>query len=85
MDLRLPLLADANLHLGVAEEALADGSDQAARSELEKAQAALAELRAIWPDLEEGEQGLLAALASPLSERAGRLEGVLGKNSGLSR
>lgn len=70
MDLRLPLLADANLHLGVAEEALAEDAHQTARTELEKAEAALDELRAIWPELDSSEQGLLQAMARPLSLRA---------------
>lgn len=70
MDLRLPLLADANLHLGVAEEALTEDAHQTARAELEKAEAALDELRAIWPGLDDCEQGLLQAMARPLSLRA---------------
>jgi hypothetical protein len=70
MDLRLPLLADANLHLGVAEEAMAEDAHQTARSELEKAEAALDELREIWPGLDDSEQGLLQAMARPLSLRA---------------
>jgi hypothetical protein len=77
MDLRLPLLADANLHLGVAEEALAEGATQTARSELEKAQAALDELRGIWPELDDSEQGLLQAMAKPLADRARAVEGAL--------
>jgi hypothetical protein len=77
MDLRLPLLADANLHLGVAEEALAEEALQTARSELEKAQAALDELRAIWPELDDSEQGLLQAMAKPLAQRAQAIEASL--------
>lgn len=68
MDLRLPLLADANLHLGVAEEALAENSYLTARREWEKAAVALDELRAERPQGGK-EEGLFQAMFTPLEER----------------
>lgn len=69
MDLRLPLLADINLHLGVAEEALAEGDFLLMRSQLEKAEESLAEIEA-----EENDEALLRALLLPLIERASFLQ-----------
>ena len=65
MDLRLPLLADVNLHLGVAEEALLEKDYLLARSQLEKAEESLAEI-------EEGDtsEALMQALLLPLRDRA---------------
>lgn len=63
MDLRLPLLADANLHLGIAEEAIAEGSLLLAQSELEKADEAFEKLREL-PD-----EGLFAAMLAPLEKK----------------
>lgn len=65
MDLRLPLLADINLHLGVAEEAIHEGDYLLARSQMEKAEESFAELA-------EGErdEALFIALLGPLEERA---------------
>jgi len=75
MDLRLPLLADANLHIGIAEEAISESPPAyvTARSELEKAEAALEKLRADYLDLAANEQSLTAAMAKPLSARALRV------------
>ena len=64
MDLRLPLLADINLHLGVAEEAIAEGDLLLARLQLEKAEESFAELNLESPE------ALFQALLSPLQERA---------------
>lgn len=75
MDLRLPLLADVNLHLGVAEEALEEEDYLLLRSQLEKAEESLAEI-------EEGDtsESLMQALLLPLRERAQKLEEALRKN-----
>lgn len=64
MDLRLPLLADINLHLGVAEEAILEEDFLLARLQLEKAEESFAEL-----DMESPE-ALFQALLGPLQERA---------------
>jgi len=70
MDIALPILADANLRLSAAEELLAEGQRESARLQLEKAEQALEELREHYRGLGEGEQGLLAQMARPLSSRA---------------
>lgn len=64
MDLRLPLLADINLHLGVAEEAIAEEDFLLARIQLEKAEESFSELDIDSPE------ALFQALLSPLQERA---------------
>lgn len=64
MDLRLPLLADINLHLGVAEEAILEGDFLLARLQLEKAEESFAELDMNAPE------ALFQALLLPLEERA---------------
>jgi hypothetical protein len=69
MNLHLPLLADINLHLGVAEEALGEGAYQTARTNLEQAEGSFEELRRMWPDLDKGERGLLAAIIKPLKAK----------------
>lgn len=72
MDLRLPLLADINLHLGVAEEALAEGDFLLLRSQLEKAEESFAEI-------EDGnnQEALFQALLQPLRERNDFLQEAL--------
>jgi hypothetical protein len=78
MDLRLPLLADANLHLGVAEEALSEGSLQTARREWEKASLALVELEKYCPE-EKKEKGLFRAMYLPLQRRSDSIKEQLPK------
>jgi hypothetical protein len=85
MDLRLPLLADANLHLGVAEEAIQEKAWITAQHELEKAETALDELRLLWPDLADSERGLLAAMAKPLRARADALDARLPKMTPVAK
>lgn len=80
----LPLLADANLHLGVAEEARAEGALITARNELDKAEQALSELRLLWPEIDNSQQGLLVAIAKPLSDRAKALARTLPRASAVS-
>ena len=74
MDLRLPLLADAQSHLNVAAEAIEERSMITAAHELERADAALQELRELWPEIKEQERGLLAQMAAPLSKRLAELQ-----------
>ena len=69
MDLRLPLLADINLHLGIAEEALAEGDFLSMRAQLEKAEESLAEIEEAG-----SEEALLRALLLPLEKRAAFLQ-----------
>lgn len=84
MDLRLPLLADANLHLGVAEEAVSENAWVTARQELDKAEAALDELRSQWPQMQEDEKGLLSQMAAPLTARAESLKSRLPQLNAVS-
>lgn len=85
MDLRLPLLADANLHLTVAEEAVDDGNNTVARNELDKADIALDELRSQWMDMNDDERGLLPAMVQPLKKRAEGIRTRLPQQSVLSQ
>jgi hypothetical protein len=80
MDLRLPLLASVNLHLGIAEEALLEDAPRTAASELERAEEDLARLRQISPELDGVARGLLAAMVAPLAERAQRIRSALPAN-----
>lgn len=84
MDLRLPLLADANLHLGIAEEAANEAAWTTATYELEKAEEALTELREYWSEMDEKGKGLLAQLAKPLGIRAKELNARLPKLTAVS-
>lgn len=68
MDLRLPLLADANLHLGIALEAIEEDALLVAGAELEKADEALEQLRAI-----PASDGLFAAMLLPLEEKRAKV------------
>jgi len=85
MDLRLPLLADANLHLTVAEEAVADGDNTVARNELDKADVALDELREQWLKMSDAERGLLPAMVKPLTHRADGIRSRIPKQSVISK
>ena len=69
MDLHLPLLADVNFHVGIAEEAVSERAWGTARNNLEKAEASFEELRQLWPDMRANEQGLLGAMVKPLKTR----------------
>lgn len=69
MELPLPLLADINLHVGIAEDACDEGKYATARNNLEKAEESFEELRGYWPDLGISERGLLAAMVKPLRAR----------------
>ena len=85
MDLALPLLADANLHLSAAEELFASGQRESARLQLEKAEQALEELREHYRGLDEAGQGLLAQMARPLGKRARELARLLPRTPVVTR
>lgn len=85
MDLRLPLLADANLHLGVAEEAADEEAWVTAEEEVDKADQALQQLREQWPQMADNERGLLAQMVAPLKHRADSLRERLPKKSVVSQ
>jgi hypothetical protein len=74
LSLSLPLLADINLHLGIAEDACNEEAYVTARNNLDKADDAFAELRVAWPGLEDAERGLLAAIVAPLRQRYDQLQ-----------
>jgi len=74
MDLHLPLLADINFHLGVAEEASKDGSWSTVSNNLEKAEESFSQLRDIYPSLGKTEKGLMAAIIKPLKARYDEIE-----------
>lgn len=85
MDLRLPLLADANLHLGVAEEAASESAWMTAEQELDKAEVALQQLRDQWPEISDNEKGLLSQMVLPLKDRAASLRATLPETSAVSQ
>jgi hypothetical protein len=84
MDLHLPLLAEINLHLGVAEEACSEAAWQTARNQLEKAEASFQELRELWPGMDSTERGLLAAMVKPLKARYDAAEARLPRLAAVS-
>jgi hypothetical protein len=69
MDLHLPLLADVNFHVGIAEEACDEGAWVTARNNLDKAEVSFEELRGYWPDFDATERGLFAAMVAPVRAR----------------
>lgn len=73
-------MADINLHLSAAEEACQEQEFSVARSELDKAEISLDELRAYWPDLVGDEKGLLAAMAKPLSVKHKKVSSMIPKS-----
>jgi hypothetical protein len=75
MDLRLPLLADINLHLGVAEEAFSEGDVALARVHVDKAEESFGELE------DEPSEALFLALLRPLEERMEGLREDLRKSA----
>ena len=74
MDLRLPLLADANLHIGVAEEAAAQGACLTAREQLDKARLALDDLEKAAGSMDDVQGGLFQQMLRPLQERFALVE-----------
>lgn len=77
-------MADINLHLSAAEEALGQQDFIAAEVELDKAEISFEELRSGWPDLVAEQQGLLSAMAKPLSAKLKSLQARLPKVSAVS-
>ena len=79
MDLRLPLLADANLHLGIAEEAAGEHSFMAAANELDKAQIALSQLDDHISSQSDDQQtpSLMSQMIAPLKAREEALVNLL--------
>jgi hypothetical protein len=69
VDEHLKLLAEAGLAIGAAEEALDAGDPGPARAPLDRAQAALAELRGRWPAMSAAERQVVGATAAPVRAR----------------
>lgn len=80
----LKRLADAGLEIGRAEALLDEGAASAAVEHLDAADAALADLRARWPELSAFERRWLGAAAGPAREQADVLRARLPKHAPLS-
>src|SRR3954451_4417524 len=80
----LKRLADAGLEIGEAEALLAEGAASAASEHLDAADAALADLRACWPELSARERRWLGAAARPAREQVDALRARMPKQAALS-
>ena len=80
----LKRLADAGLEIGHAEALLDEGAASAAIEHLDAADAALADLRARWPELSARERRWLGAAASPAREQIDALRARVPKHAALS-
>lgn len=65
----LTRLADASLEAGAAEAALADGAHTTAGEALDRAGAALDDLRASWPSMSTAERAVVGPSAAALKQR----------------
>ncbi|MTD45011.1 hypothetical protein GKE82_12095 [Conexibacter sp. W3-3-2] len=84
MDAHLKLLAEAGLKIGEAEEALDEGVFTHARDLLDEAEAALAALRAAWPDMSAAERRIIGASAKPVADRAAAAAARIPRRRALS-
>ena len=84
MDALLKLAAEAGLHVSAAEEALGEGGHTTAREEVDRADDALADLRAAWPTMSAAERTLVGKAAAPLRERLDRVRRALPKVAAVS-
>ncbi len=73
MDALLKLAADAGVEVSAAEEALEEGSHQAARDALDRADDALAALRERWGAMSAVERRLIGEAAAAVRTRRDRL------------
>ena len=69
MSAHLNTLAEASLDVEAAETAVADGAWHTATEALDRAAAALEELRAAWPDLGPAERAVVGPSAAGLKRR----------------
>ncbi|HSD78090.1 MAG TPA: hypothetical protein VLA98_11825 [Solirubrobacteraceae bacterium] len=76
MDEHLKLLADAGLDISAAEDALDAADPGTARGALERAEAALADLRGRWAAMSAAERAIVGRAAAPLR---GRLDAALAR------
>lgn len=84
MDAHLKVLAEAGLRIGEAEEALDEGVFTQARELLDRAETALAELRAAWPQMSAAERKIIGASAKPVADRAAAAAARIPKRRALS-
>ena len=83
-DQLLKRLADAGLEIGHAEALLDEGAAGAAIEHLDAADAALADLRARWPELSASERRWLGAAARPVREQVDAMRSRVPKHAALS-
>jgi hypothetical protein len=69
MDVLLKLAADAGVEVSAAESALEDGAPGAARDALDRADDALAALRARWPEMSVAERAVIGEAAGAVRGR----------------
>lgn len=69
MDALLKLAADASVEVTAAEAALAEGAAGAARDALDRADDALAALRARWPEMSAAERRVIGEAAGAVRTR----------------
>ena len=84
MDAHLKTLASCGLAIGAAEEACGEGAFLQARDLLDEATAALADLRAAWPDMTASERVVIGQTAAPLKARLDALVTALPRVSAVS-
>jgi hypothetical protein len=77
MDALLKLAADAGVGVSAAEAALAEGEAGEARDALDRADDALAELRARWPSMSAAERTVIGEAAGVVRARRDRLAAQL--------
>jgi hypothetical protein len=84
VDAYLKLLADAGLELTRAEQAAHEGDAGDAAEALDRAAAALADLRAGWPQMTPPQRAIVGPAAAPLRERLDRTRARLPRRAALS-
>ncbi len=84
MDAHLKLLAEAGLAAGAAEEAIEESAFGAARDLLDVAEAHLATLRTLWPEMSASERSIVGKAAKPVADRVGATARRIPKRAALS-
>src|SRR4051794_31693533 len=84
MDVHLKQLAEAGLALAAAEDAAAGGETAEAAEALDRADAALADLRTAWAGMGGPERAIVGPAARQLRERLDRTRAALPKRRALS-
>jgi hypothetical protein len=84
MDVHLKLMAEAGLALTEAEDAAGSGELGQAGEALDRADAALTDLRAAWADMARAERAVVGPAAKQLRERLDRARSRLPARRALS-